>query len=94
MIKKNLHLLATITLALMLTACEKLDSSRIAGQFPEFPETMENIPMEYGRFVAATTVPQYGAILWFEQADRTIIGVKMNWSRDLISKEVIRIERQ
>lgn len=87
MTNKSLKIMTTLICAFTMASCEKLDTS-------DPGETADNIPLEYGRFVAAVPTGQFETILWFEQEDQTIVGVKVNWSRELIAREPIRLERE
>jgi hypothetical protein len=81
-------------LGLVIASCEKIEPQVIAGEPIDFSLTMDDIPLQYGRLVPATSVRPLRNILWFEQADQTIVGVRINVSRGTVSKEVIRIERK
>jgi hypothetical protein len=94
MIKKTIKMLPVLFLGLLIASCEKIEPQVIPGEGIDFSAKMESIPLQYGRLVSATSVSQQINILWFEQADQTIIGVRINVSRGMVSKEVIRIERE
>ncbi len=94
MIKKTITMFATLMLGLMIASCEKIEQQGIPGEAIDFTASMDNIPLQYGRLVSATLDQRYGNILWFEQADQTIIGVRVNVSRGTISEEVIRVPRR
>ncbi len=81
-------------LGLMIASCEKIEPQVISGEPIDFTLTMDDIPLQYGRLVSATSVTPVINILWFEQADQTIVAVRINVGRGTISKEVIRIERK
>ena len=93
MIKKAITMFPVLILGFMITSCEKIEPQVAPGEPIEFDVTMDNIPLQYGRLVSATTDTPYTSILWFEQADQTIIGVRVNVSRNIASKVVIRFER-
>ena len=95
MIKKTIILFPALMLGLMIASCEKIEPQVIQGESIDFTATTDDIPLQYGRFVSSTwAVGPYRNILWFEQADQTIVGVRINVSRGTISKEVIKIERK
>ncbi len=88
MIKKTITIFATLMLGLMIASCEKIERQQV------ITTSMDNIPLQYGRLLSATSLDQHRHILWFEQADQTIVGVRINVSRSRISEEVIRVERK
>ena len=94
MIKKTITLFPALMLGLMIASCEKIEPRVIPGDPIDFQSTMDDIPLQYGRLVSATSVGPYRNILWFEQADQTIVGVRINTSRGTVSKDVLRIERK
>ncbi len=94
MIKKAITMLPVLMLGLMIASCEKIEPPVIPGEPIDFTLAMDNIPAQYGRLVSATSLTPVINILWFEQADQTIVAVRINVSRGTISKEVIRIERK
>ena len=94
MIKKTIKLLPVLFLGLLIASCEKIEPQVIQGESIDFSATMDGIPLQYGRLVSATSAVPYVNTLWFEQADQTIVGVRVNVSRGTISEEVIRIERK
>ena len=94
MIKKIITIFATLMLGLMIASCEKIEQQVIPGEAIDFTASMDNIPLQYGRLVSATSGQMHVSILWFEQADQTIVGVRINVSRGVISEEVIRVERK
>lgn len=83
-------LLATLSLASMLSSCERIQQRAPTDFGPE----MDNIPLEYGRLVSTVSVSDFVSILWFEQADQSLVGVRVNTARGSISEAVIRIERK
>ena len=94
MIKKTITLFLALMLGLMIASCEKIETKVIPGESIDFTYAMDDIPAQYGRLVSATSVSPVANILWFEQADQTIVAVRVNVSRGTVSKEVIRIERK
>ena len=95
MIKKYTIIFPALMLGLMTTSCEKIAPQVVpVGEPIDFSVTMDDIPLQYGRLVSVTSDAPLVDILWFEQADQTIVGVRVNVSRGTVSKEVIRIERE
>ncbi len=94
MIKKTITLFPALMLGLMIASCEKIEPQVISVEPDVFRFSMDDIPLQYGRLVSATSLTPFINILWFEQADQTIVAVRVNVSRGTISKEVIRIERK
>ena len=95
MIKKFTIMFPALMLGLMMASCERIDPQVVpAGEPIDFSATMDDIPLQYGRLVSVTSDAPFLDILWFEQADQTIVGVRVNVSRGTVSKEVIRIERE
>ena len=94
MIKKAITMLPVLMLGLMIASCEKIEQQVIPGESIDFTASIDNIPLQYGRLVSATPGENFSSILWFEQADQTIVGVRINTSRGTVSKEVLRIERK
>ena len=94
MIKKTRRLIPALMFGVLIASCERIEQQNLAGEPIDFGATSESISLEYGRFVSAVPVTQHLNILWFEQADKTIIGVRINTSRGTISKDVVRIERE
>ena len=94
MIKKTIKMLPVLFLGLLIASCEKIEPQVISGESIDFSVSTDSIPLQYGRLVSATSAEPYINVLWFEQADQTIVGVRINVSRGTISKEVVRIERE
>jgi hypothetical protein len=90
--------LFVLPLCLGLCACQKLDQpAPVAGTFQhEQIEIADAIPLEYGRFVGATTDSSnpYWAILWFAKPDETIVAVRVNVSRGQMMRDVLTIPRK
>ena len=86
-------LLSICAAALLLISCERRDRPRPPGDRISFHEAADGVPMEYGRLVTATYNHRYAATLWFEQPDKTIIGVRVETAAGVVSKNVIRIPR-
>ncbi len=94
MIKKAITMFPALMLGLMIASCAKIEPQVIQGERIDFTLSMDEIPLQYGRLVSVASGGPYINILWFEQTDQTIVGVRINWSRGRVSKEVIRIERK
>lgn len=94
MIKITAKLMSILMLGLLITSCEKIETTTIPGDTVDFSAKMDGIPLDYGRLVSVTSAAPFIQTLWFEQADQTIVGVRVNVSRSTISKEVIQIERK
>jgi len=94
MIKIILTTFTVLTLGLIISSCEKMEPQILAREAIDLNRTMEDIPLQYGRLVSATASGPFRAVLWFEQTDRTIIGVSVNVSRATITEDVIRFERK
>ncbi len=94
MIKKVIKMFPAIMLGLLIASCEKIEPQVTPDESIDFSARMDGIPLQYGKLVSATSAVPYVDTLWFEQADQTIIGVRVNVSRGTVSKEVIRIERK
>ena len=94
MIKKTIKMLPVLILGLLIASCEKIEPQVIQGEGIDFSATMESIPLQYGRLVSTTSAGQHTSILWFEQADQTIVGVRINHTRGTVAKEVVRIDRK
>ena len=77
----------------ILTGCERIVSPPEMGEPIDFHYVTEDIPVSYGRFVAAIRHTETMATLWFEQDDRTIVGVRVNVSTGRPSREVIQLRR-
>lgn len=94
MIKKAIKMFPALMLGLLIASCEKIEPQVFPGESIDFTVKMDDIPLQYGRLVSATSGGPNFNILWFEQSDQTIVGVTINVSKGTISKEVIRIERK
>ena len=76
-----------------LAGCERIVSPTVIGEPINYQDVTEDIPVSYGRFVAATQSQNMLATLWFEQDDRTIVGVRVNVSTGRSSREIIQLRR-
>lgn len=86
--------LLALGFALILSACERLEQYDAGPGGPEFPQQMDTIPLDYGRFVAAVPVNQYVHVLWFERSDNSMTAVRVNVSRGTISQRVVEFPRK
>ena len=93
MIKKAITMFPALMLGLMIASCEKIEQPVILDEPIDFTTEMDAIPLQYGRLVSATSDSPYVTNLWFEQDDHTIVGVRINVSRNTVSKEVMTIKR-
>jgi hypothetical protein len=92
--KKQLLTIIGIALAFMLISCEKLEEPSLGtGGLIDYTSVAEEIPLEHGRFVSATTISPELVMLWFEQPDQTVIGVPVNILRGTYSETVLKIPR-
>lgn len=95
MYKKQLLSIFGIALALMVIGCEKIDEPVLwEGEAINFRPVAEGIPLEHGRFVAATANNRFEVTLWFEQPDKTVVGVRVHTSRGTVSEAAIIIPRK
>ena len=96
MIKKTITLFPALMLGLMIASCEKIEQPQVnPAERIDFSLKTDDIPLQYGRLVSATSIGQGESnMLWFEQADQTIVGVLIRVSDGAVSEEVIRIERK
>jgi hypothetical protein len=94
MIKKAIQIFTALMLGLLIASCEKIEPEVILGEGASFKDTMDDIPLQYGRLVTTTSHSKFIKILWFEQVDQTIVAVRVNTSNGTIKSEVIRFERK
>ncbi len=94
MIKKAIRIFPALMLGLLIASCEKIETPVGTGEDIDFTVKMDDIPLQYGRLVTATSNGLFVSTLWFEQSDQTIVGVRIDVSHGTISREVIRIERK
>jgi len=91
--RKMLFLFIIILLLLVSLQCKKIDS----GSEEQFSSAiaLNEIPAEYGKLIAVTTVDQYPhwAQLWFEDEQNTIRMVRVQWTQKLMHQEVLTIPR-
>ncbi len=86
-------LVSICAIAMLLMSCERRDRPTPSPEQTRFREMADGIPLEYGRLLTATHKDRFSATLWFEQPDKTIIGVRVEIGRGLIAESVVRIPR-
>jgi len=90
--------LAALALLVGLSACQKLPTQTLGGSLlrAEKPTSLDSIPVEYGNLVSVTTggANANEAQLWFEQADKTIVLVRMNFVAGALGDTVVYIPRR
>lgn len=92
-------LISLALVCLALSACEPLPPVPEYRQGPLEIETMgataDSIPSQYGELVAVTSLPAqpYEQTLWFVQADRSIVAMRVNLSLGIIG-QVMTIPRR
>ena len=97
--KKSLVVLAVVGLTCGGLGCQKLESDQpVVGANPlpvQAIGSLGSIPVEYGELVAVTHNPESArfAWLWFEQPDKTIIVVSVDFERRQIQENVTIIPR-
>ena len=99
-IKSKLPLIGTLCLCLTLFACEKIDRTEFPQAPPDVGQSLIDyswvqggIPKDYGRFVNATLNDRNLATLWFERADGSIVGIRVDLLGGYVAAEPIIIER-
>ncbi len=85
-IKRLLPFFGT-ALALMVISCERLEE-------PVPGASAEEIPLAHGRFISATATDRHVVTLWFEQEDKTLVGVRVNTAQGTIGEAQISIPRR
>jgi hypothetical protein len=76
-----------IPIAAAVTGCEKLGTAKTAPDMPA-------IPAEMGELVAVTPSDSpYQSVLWFKQADQSIVAVRVNIARKTIYAGTVRFPR-
>jgi hypothetical protein len=85
---KSLSCVLLATIAFAIAGCEKLNQSKNLPM-------MEAIPGEFGELVSVTPNPDqpYGAVLWFQQPDKTIVAVRVNIARGQIAAKTVKFPR-
>jgi len=84
-------------LGLLGMACTRLDRSRPVPAFHLEPrQGGDGIPLEYGELVSVTPVEgrEYQVVMWFEQTNDRIIGVRLNVASGVARDQVLVIPRR
>ncbi len=87
--KKRLLSVFGTALALMVISCDRIDQP----EGIDFRASAEGIPLAHGRLVSATVYAPDEVMLWFEQPDQSVIGIRVNTTRSTVSDAVITIPR-
>lgn len=85
---KSLSYVLLTSIGVAAAGCQKLEG-------PTPPELMKGIPAAYGEFVNVTddaNVP-HTAVLWFEQPDKTIVAVRVNFRHGQIVAQSVKFAR-
>lgn len=86
--QKTLLYALPISIAVAIAGCEKLGGPQTA------PHIMPAIPAAMGELVAVTpSANPHQAVLWFRQADQTIVAVHVNSSRGTIYSATVTFPR-
>lgn len=85
---KSLTHVLLASMGFAAAGCEKLD------QQANFP-VIEAIPAAFGELVNVTENPDqpYTAVLWFEQPDKTIVAVRVNYAHGQIAAKTVKFTR-
>ena len=91
--RKTLFLFTIVVLLLISLQCKKIDTG--SKENVSSVMALNEIPAEYGKLIAVTTVDQYPhwAQLWFEDEQNTIRMVRVQWTQKLMHQEVLTIQR-
>ncbi|MGQ0836070.1 MAG: hypothetical protein ACT4O5_14350 [Gammaproteobacteria bacterium] len=86
---KSLSYVLLASMGFASAGCEKLDK-------PQTLPGVEAIPAEFGDLANVTPDPdnRYGAVLWFEQPDKTIVAVRVNIATEQIAAKAARFSRR
>jgi len=94
--KSRAWLLAGL-LVLLAASCSRIDQARPVPAFHFEPrQGGDGIPLGYGELVAVTPIEgrQYQVMMWFEQTDDRIIGVRLNVASGVARDQVLVIPRR
>ncbi len=83
--------------SLLVLSCTRIEQKAPAPAFGFEPrQGGSTIPQEYGRLVAVTPVEgrQYQVVMWFEQSDDRIVGVRLNVASGAARDQVLVIPRR
>ena len=93
-----LPLLVLLVLSLGAAACERVDQTSFQSGPLEFvtPAFRDAIPASYGELVGVTTheAHPYQAVLWFQQADQTLVLVRVNISEGKVQGDAMFLPRR
>jgi hypothetical protein len=83
---------------LAAVACQPLDEPPMARgplEIETLAEGVDAIPLQYGNLVAVAPLPgqPFTQVLWFEQADRSLVAVRVNASLGSIT-QVLTVPRR
>ncbi len=94
--RTRLWLLAAL-LCLLVLSCRPLDRPAAVPAF-HFEDRVggDGIPRDYGDLVSVTSVEgrQHQVVMWFEQTDDTIVGVRLNVGSGAVAERVLVIPRR
>ena len=82
---------------LLVLSCARIEKKSATPVFSFEPRQGGNtIPRDYGRLVAVTSVEgrQNQVVMWFEQSDDRIVGVRLNVASGAASDEILSIPRR
>jgi hypothetical protein len=82
---------------LVAASCTRLDRTRPVPAFQLEPRQGDSaIPLSYGDLVAVTPVEgrAYQVVMWFEQGQDRIIGVRFNVGSGIAADQVLVIPRR
>lgn len=96
MLKKTLVPVCLLAISLGAISCKKIESGkRPAGPLLfEKARSSDVIPLDYGELVSITPEGEFGATLWFQKADKTIVVVRVNVVQGIIGERVLTIPRK
>ena len=76
-----------ISIAAATAGCEKLGTARTGADMPAIPAAL-------GELVAVTPGDSaYQSVLWFKQADQSVVAVRVNIARETIYSRTVRFPR-
>jgi len=85
--QKTLLYALLILIGVAIAGCEKLGG-------PQNAPDMHTIPAAMGELVAVTpSTNPHQAVLWFRQADQTIVALQVNTSRGTIYSATVKFPR-
>jgi hypothetical protein len=96
MARKARAWLLVLLSTLLVLSCTRLEQRLPTPAFGFEPrQGGSTIPREYGKLVAITPVEgrQYQVMMWFEQSDDRIVGVRINVASGVARDDVLVIPR-